>query len=65
MNDPFRLALMVTRSYSYLIEVTRFRQKITDFLPANIFFFKFDSRNTRKRCKISSTLTIKTPERPH
>ena len=31
--------------------------------PANIFLFKVNNRNTRKRCKIFSKLTIKTPER--
>ena len=31
--------------------------------PANIKSFKASIRNTRKRCEISSKLTIKTPER--
>ena len=31
--------------------------------PANIYSLKVNNRNTRKRCKICSTLTIKTPER--
>ena len=31
--------------------------------PANICLFKFNSRNTRKRCEICSKLTMKTPER--
>ena len=31
--------------------------------PANICMFKVNNRNTRKRCKICSELTIKTPER--
>ena len=30
---------------------------------ANIYLFKFNNRNTRKRCEICSKLTIKTPER--
>ena len=30
--------------------------------PANIYLFKVNNRNTRKRCEICSTLTIKTPE---
>ena len=33
--------------------------------PANIYLFKFKNRNTRKRCEVSSKLTIKTPERRH
>ena len=31
--------------------------------PANIYLFKGNDRNTRKRCEIYSKLTIKTPER--
>ena len=31
--------------------------------PANIYLFKVNNRNTRKRCEICSRLTIKTPER--
>ena len=31
--------------------------------PANVYLFKFNNRNTRKRCEIRSKLTIKTPER--
>ena len=31
---------------------------------ANIYFFKFNNRNTRKRCEVCSKLTIKTPEGP-
>ena len=31
--------------------------------PANIYLFKVNNRNTRKRCKISSKLTTKTSER--
>ena len=32
-------------------------------LPASIYLLKVNNRNNRKRCKICSTLTIKTPER--
>ena len=32
---------------------------------ANIYSFKFNNRNTRKRCEICLKLTIKTPERRH
>ena len=31
--------------------------------PANIYFLKFNNRNTRKRCKVCSKLTMKMPER--
>ena len=30
--------------------------------PANIYLFKVNNRNTRKRCEICSKLTTKTPE---
>ena len=33
--------------------------------PANIYLFKANNRNTRKRCEICSKLTTKTPERCH
>ena len=31
--------------------------------PANVYLFKVNNRNTRKRCEVRSKLTIKTPER--
>ena len=31
--------------------------------PANIYLFKVNNRNTRKRCEVSSKLIIKAPER--
>ena len=31
--------------------------------PATIYLFKFNNKNTRKRCEIRSNLIIKTPER--
>ena len=34
----------------------------TDY-PANIYLFKVNNRNNRKRCNICSKLTIKTAER--
>ena len=33
--------------------------------PTNIYLFKVSNKNTRKRCKICSTLKIKAPERRH
>ena len=33
--------------------------------PTGNYMFKVNNRNTRKRCKICSKLTIKTPERSH
>ena len=32
---------------------------------AKIYLFKANNKNARKRCKICSKLTIKTPERRH
>ena len=31
--------------------------------PAYIYLFKVNNRNSKKRCEISSKLTIKTPKR--
>ena len=42
---------------------THFRTLI--FLPANIYLFIDNYRNSRQRCEICSKLTIKTPERCH
>ena len=33
--------------------------------PGNIYLFKVNNKNTRKRCEIFSRLTIKTLERRH
>ena len=38
---------------------------IANNFPANIYLFKVNNRNTRKRCDICSTLTIKAPEQRH
>ena len=35
------------------------------YYPANIYLLKGNNRNTRKRGKICSKLTMKTPERRH
>ena len=34
-------------------------------IPAGIYLFKVNNRNTRTRCEICSKLTINTPERRH
>ena len=34
-------------------------------LPANVYLFKVNNRNTKKRYEMCSMLTIKTPERRH
>ena len=35
---------------------------LTHSYPANIYLFKLNNRNTRKKCKICSKLIIKTPQ---
>ena len=42
-----------------------FKQERELSLPANIYLFKVNNRNTRKRREICSKLIIKTPERRH
>ena len=37
---------------------------LISYYLANIYLFKVNNRNTRKRCEIFSKLTIKTLERP-
>ena len=37
----------------------------TASFPDDIYLFKFNKRNTRKRCEICLKLTIKTPKRCH
>ena len=34
-----------------------------NYIPAGIYLFKVNNRNTRTRCEICSKLTINTPER--
>ena len=31
------------------------------YIPANIYFFKVNNRNTRRRCEICSKLSLRTP----
>ena len=45
------------------VETRYFIQKRLD--PANIYLWKANNRNTRKRWEICSKWTIKTPERRH
>ena len=40
-------------------------QNFDHAIPANIYLYKFNNRNTRKRCERCSKLTIKTPELRH
>ena len=36
-----------------------------DAFPANIYFFKVNNKNVRKKCEISSKLTMKTSDWRH
>ena len=38
---------------------------VSNNYPTNIYLFKLNNRNSRKRCKICSNLTIKTPDQHH
>ena len=46
------------RSWSYPI----LKSSLDKCFPANIYLLKVNNGNTRKKCKICSKLTIKTPE---
>ena len=52
---------------SETLQLSEACSKKTDkkFFPTNIYLFKVNNRNTRRRCEICSKLTIKTPERCH
>ena len=39
--------------------------KLAEFYSANIYLLQVNNRNTRNRCEIWSTLTMKTPDRRH
>ena len=47
-------------------EITRiFLRALSECFPANIYFFKVNNRNIKKRCETSSKFAIKTLERRH
>ena len=55
--------------YSFAVSTPYFSKSLSLVaiirIPANMYLFKVNSRNIRKRYKICSKLTIKTPERRH
>ena len=59
--------LFTTRSNNSKIACLRLQiwQSIIENYPANIYMFKVNNRNTKKRWKLCSKLTIKIPERHH
>ena len=48
---------------THFLAIVLFTSMLSSAVPANIYLFKVNNKNTRKRCEICSTLTIKTPER--
>ena len=52
---------MQLKSLEESLGINLFSVKVSDF-PANIYLFKVNNRNNRKRCEACSKLTIKTPE---
>ena len=62
-NQPPNILGM--KSYLNNLSIMKVERNLTeeDFNPANIYLFKFNNRNTRKKSEICSKLTIKTPER--
>ena len=44
-----------------LLSLNFYLRTQAELIPANIYLFKVNSRNTRKKCKICSKLTMKTP----
>ena len=63
----FRQTITIDRleiNKSFLYQFYFYRcHSFNQAIPANIYLFKVNNRNTRKRCEICSKLTIKTPER--
>ena len=59
------LSCFVTISLKILRIFLRSLHNIFEYCPANIYLFKSNNRNSRKRCEVYSKLTIKTTERPY
>ena len=53
---------MTKKSRNY--EDLSFVLHVSKMIPINIYLFKDNNKNTRKRCEICSKLIIKIPERP-
>ena len=67
-NSPKILLKMSSFTYIFskiLNHRLNFATLRTTIFKSGIYLLKFNSRNTRARCTISSKLTIKTPERRH
>ena len=60
-SNKYKFPNMQLKSLEESLGINLFSVKISDF-PANIYLFKLNNRNTRKRCEVCSKLTIKTSE---
>ena len=56
---------MTLKIYNLLIEMRNLNEMSRKAYLSNIYLFKVNNENTRKRCEICSKLIIKTPERRH
>ena len=55
----------MNKTYQYKLSLhntKQFFEQSVLYIPANIYLLKFNCRITRKKCKICSKLTIKTPK---
>ena len=59
-----KISLLMVTKKCFFIETLFFVLAVISN-PSNIYLFKVNIRNMRRRCEICSELTIKTPERRH
>ena len=57
MQNWLEMGLLGTATYQLEYNI-----KLKANFPANIYLFKINNRNTRKRCEICSKITIKAPD---
>ena len=60
----YNTVVLLVSLRSWFAKGKKFPTKKSKYL-AHIYQFKVSNRNTSKRCKICSKLTVKTPERHH
>ena len=61
-QDAWHLPQVILLQEKAKVYVLHTCQNIPANIPADIWLFKVNNRNTRKRCKICSKLTTETPE---
>ena len=59
----FKISFIYGSHLQESVFLTRVQKNIFLPYPANIYLFKVNNRNIRKRCETRLKLTIKTPER--